>query len=147
VRIFAVVLLASTIAVSAAAGEEPVQLKQAPGLDKVETNCGRCHSLDYVVMNSPFPTATLWDAEVAKMIKAFGAPIDATDAKIIADYLKKNYGSRCGCAPLRGRQHHIGNGANRPTAVSFTADFLLQEIAGTCRTTLAAHYPKMLCVP
>jgi hypothetical protein len=44
-------------------------------------------------MNSPFPTAALWDAEVAKMIKAFGAPIDATDAKIIADYQKKNYGS------------------------------------------------------
>jgi sulfite dehydrogenase (cytochrome) subunit B len=93
VRIFAVVLLAGTVAVSAAAGEEPVQLKQAPGLDKVETNCGGCHSLDYVVMNSPFPTAALWDAEVAKMIKAFGAPIDATDAKIIAEYLKKNYGS------------------------------------------------------
>lgn len=92
-RIFAVVLLASTVVVSAAAGEEPVALKQAPGLDKVEINCGGCHSLDYVVMNSPFPTAALWDTEVAKMIKAFGAPIDTTDAKIIADYLKKNYGS------------------------------------------------------
>jgi cytochrome c553 len=93
VRIFAVVLLASTVAVSAAAGEESITLKQAPGLDKVETKCGGCHSLDYVVMNSPFPTAALWDSEVAKMIKAFGAPVDATDAKIIADYLKKNYGS------------------------------------------------------
>jgi sulfite dehydrogenase (cytochrome) subunit B len=93
VRIFAVVLLASTVVSSAAAGEELVELKQAPGIDKVETECRGCHSLDYVVMNSPFPTAALWDAEVAKMIKAFGAPIDATDAKIIADYLKKNYGS------------------------------------------------------
>ena len=92
-RIFGVVLLASTVVVSAAAGEETVELKQAPGLDKVETECGGCHTLDYVVMNSPFPTAAQWDAEVAKMIKAFGAPIDATDAKIIADYLKKNYGS------------------------------------------------------
>ena len=44
-------------------------------------------------MNSPFLTAAPWDAEVAKMINAFHAPIDATDAKIIADYLKKNYGS------------------------------------------------------
>ena len=34
-----------------------------------------------------------WDAEVTKMIKAFGAPIDDADAKVIADYLKKNYGS------------------------------------------------------
>jgi len=27
------------------------------------------------------------------MIKAHGAPIDDTDAKAIAEYLKKNYGS------------------------------------------------------
>jgi hypothetical protein len=92
-RIFAVALLAGAFAVPAAAGEKPVQLKEAPGLAKVETNCGGCHSLDYVVMNSPFPTAVLWDGVVTKMIKAFGAPIDATDAKIIAEYLKKNYGS------------------------------------------------------
>ena len=69
------------------------QLKKAPGLDKVEGNCGACHSLDYIQMNSPFPNAALWDAEVTKMIKAFGAPIDDADAKAIAEYLKKNYGS------------------------------------------------------
>src|SRR5580700_11589901 len=50
-------------------------------------------SLDYVVMNSPFLSAAGWDAEVAKMINAFGAPIDQSDAKVIADYLKKNYGT------------------------------------------------------
>jgi hypothetical protein len=44
-------------------------------------------------MNSPFPNAALWDAEVAKMINAYGAPIDGADAKVIADYLKANYGS------------------------------------------------------
>jgi hypothetical protein len=44
-------------------------------------------------MNSPFPNAAMWDAEVAKMVKAFGAPITEADAKVIADYLKKNYGS------------------------------------------------------
>ncbi len=92
-RIFAVALLATAFAVPAAAGEKLVRLKEAPGLDKVEGNCGGCHTLDYVVMNSPFPNAALWDAEVTKMIKAFGAPIEETDAKIIADYLKKNYGS------------------------------------------------------
>ncbi|HYS49334.1 MAG TPA: cytochrome c, partial [Xanthobacteraceae bacterium] len=67
--------------------------KQAPGLDKVEANCGACHSLDYIPMNSPFPTAAVWDAEVAKMINAFGAPISEADAKAIGDYLKANYGS------------------------------------------------------
>ena len=78
---------------AAAADEKPVQLKKGPGLDKVEGNCAACHSLDYIQMNSPFPNAALWDAEVAKMIKTFGAPIDEADAKAIADYLKKNYGS------------------------------------------------------
>jgi hypothetical protein len=28
------------------------------------------------------------------MIKAYGAPIDDTDAKAMAEYLKKNYGSQ-----------------------------------------------------
>jgi mono/diheme cytochrome c family protein len=91
--ILAGVLAAAAIAFPAAAEEKPVELKKAPGLDKVESNCSGCHSLDYVLMNSPFPNAALWDAEVTKMIKAFGAPIDDADAKAIADYLKKNYGS------------------------------------------------------
>jgi sulfite dehydrogenase (cytochrome) subunit B len=76
----------------AAAGEKAVELKQAPGVDVVEGRCGACHSLDYIVMNSPFLDAGKWDAEVAKMIKAFGAPIDPEDAKTISDYLKQNYG-------------------------------------------------------
>jgi mono/diheme cytochrome c family protein len=87
-----VAVTTALMAGSAAAEEKPVQLKQAPGLDKVESNCGGCHSLDYVPMNSPFLSAAGWDAEVAKMINAFGAPIDPADAKIIADYLKTNYG-------------------------------------------------------
>ncbi len=63
-------------------------------MDKVEANCAGCHSLDYVVMNSPYPSAALWDAEVGKMIKAFGAPIEPADAKIIVEYLAQNYGRR-----------------------------------------------------
>jgi sulfite dehydrogenase (cytochrome) subunit B len=91
-RSFAVIITAALMATAAAAQEKPVQLKQAPGLDKVEGNCSGCHSLDYVPMNSVFLNAAGWDAEVAKMINAFGAPIDQADAKIIADYLKSNYG-------------------------------------------------------
>jgi cytochrome c5 len=79
-------------AATAAAIEKPVGLKQASGLDKVEANCGACHSLDYVQMNSKFLNAAGWNAEVAKMINAFGAPINAADAKVIADYLTANYG-------------------------------------------------------
>jgi sulfite dehydrogenase (cytochrome) subunit B len=92
-RIIAISALLLLLVAPALADEKPVQLKQAPGLDKVEGNCGACHSLDYVLMNSPFLNAAGWDAEVGKMIKVFGAPIDDADSKVIADYLKKNYGS------------------------------------------------------
>jgi mono/diheme cytochrome c family protein len=92
-RVIVVILMATLLAGAAAAEEKPVKLKPGVGLDKVEAHCAACHSLDYIPMNSPFPNAALWDAEVTKMIKAFGAPIDEADAKAIADYLKKNYGS------------------------------------------------------
>lgn len=86
-------LAAALIALPAGAEEKPIDLKKASGLDKVENNCAACHSLDYIQMNSPYPNAALWDAEVTKMIKVYGAPITEADAKAIADYLKKNYGS------------------------------------------------------
>ena len=81
------------LSLPAAAEEKPIDLKKAPGLDKVEGNCGSCHTLDYILMNSPYPNAALWDAEVTNMIKVYGAPITDADAKEIAEYLKKNYGS------------------------------------------------------
>jgi sulfite dehydrogenase (cytochrome) subunit B len=90
-RTILILLSAALIASPAAAGEQPIELKKAPGLDKVETNCAACHSLDYIQMNSPFPSAALWDAEVTKMIKAYGAPIEDADAAAIKDYLKQNY--------------------------------------------------------
>jgi hypothetical protein len=92
-RRIAIALAAAAFALPAAAQEKPVTLKQAPGLDKVQANCSGCHSLDYIVMNSPYPNAALWGAEVTKMINAYGAPIDDATAKTIAEYLAKNYGS------------------------------------------------------
>ena len=80
------------IVAPALADEKPVVLKEAPGRDVVETNCGGCHSLDYIQMNAPFADAKLWTAEVTKMIKAFGAPISETDGKAIVAYLAANYG-------------------------------------------------------
>ncbi len=92
---FRMILSAALFIVSGAAvgaNEMPVPLKAGAGADKVEGNCAACHSLDYIQMNSPFLNAAGWDAEVAKMINAFGAPISTVDAKIISDYLKANYG-------------------------------------------------------
>lgn len=88
-----IIIAAAALIAMPALAQEPVELKQAPGLDAVEGNCGACHSLDYIQMNSPFPNAALWDAEVTKMIKVYGAPISDADAAKIKDYLIKNYGS------------------------------------------------------
>lgn len=92
-RIIALAVMATLLAGTAFADEQVIKLKPGPGLDAVENNCAACHTLAYIAMNSVFLNGAGWDAEVNKMIKAFGAPIDDADAKAIADYLKKNYGS------------------------------------------------------
>jgi mono/diheme cytochrome c family protein len=91
-RIATVCITLAVISLPALADEMTVELKKAPGLDKVENNCGACHSLDYIPMNSPYFDKAGWTAEVNKMIKAYGAPVDESDAKDIVDYLTKNYG-------------------------------------------------------
>ena len=85
---FAAVLLAGT----AFADEQVIKLKSGAGADKVESNCQACHSLAYIPMNSVYMNAATWNAEVTKMIKAYGAPIDDADATAIKAYLTKNYG-------------------------------------------------------
>jgi hypothetical protein len=53
------------------------------------------------------------DAAVAKMIKAFGTPIDDGDAKAIADYLKENYGTGTRL-PKAGTSIAVRGGPRRP---------------------------------
>ena len=92
-RTFAYLVAAAVIALpAAAAAEQAIKLKAGPGMDKVEANCQACHTLAYIPMNSPYLNAAGWDAEVTKMIKAYGAPVDDADAAAIKDYLTKNYG-------------------------------------------------------
>jgi mono/diheme cytochrome c family protein len=55
----AIALLTLALATPALGDESKIELKKAPGLDKVEANCAACHSLDYIPMNSPFPNAAL----------------------------------------------------------------------------------------
>ncbi|HEY1326833.1 MAG TPA: cytochrome c [Casimicrobiaceae bacterium] len=93
-RLLAVTTIAALAAcVSVAlAQEKRIALKEGPGLAQLQANCASCHSLDYIVMNSPFLDQKGWDAEVKKMINAYGAPIGADDAKAITEYLAANYG-------------------------------------------------------
>ena len=91
-RIFvAAFALAAALAPGAHAQESKVELKDAPGKDKA-MQCGLCHSLDYIQMNSRFLDKAGWTASVNKMINAFGAPIAKEDVDAIATYLAENYG-------------------------------------------------------
>jgi cytochrome c5 len=89
--ICAVLVLALTPA-AALADEVAIQLKNGPGVDVVEGNCGACHSLDYLPMNSPIQDKEGWGKTVAKMVKVFGAPISDADQATIISYLGANYG-------------------------------------------------------
>lgn len=73
--------------------EETAAFKQAPGVDVVQNNCTACHSSDYVQTQphgEKFKT-DFWQAEVTKMIKVYGAPIDDADVPKIVAYLAANY--------------------------------------------------------
>ncbi len=83
-------IIALLLAVPALA-DEPVPLKQGPGLDAVQSSCATCHTLNYIRMNSVFLTPDQWKAEVTKMRTALGAPIDDDTAETIIKYLSTNY--------------------------------------------------------
>jgi len=92
-----ILLLCLTLGVALAAGpvradEAKIKLKPGPGREKVEANCVACHSLDYIEMNSVFLERKVWEAEITKMVKAFGAPVKDEDQKEILEYLVKYYG-------------------------------------------------------
>ncbi len=87
----AIFVLGILVAPLALADEGEIKLKDGAGKDEVVANCAICHSLDYVQMNSPFLDRKGWEAEVAKMIKAYGAPVSAEDAPKIVSYLAEHY--------------------------------------------------------
>src|SRR5262245_12161101 len=64
-------------------------------------------------MNSPFLNAASWQAEVDKMIKAFGAPIDEADAKVIIEYLELRR-LRASARITMMEVSKIGRGGDRP---------------------------------
>ena len=98
-------LLAPLLAVAAIAGRVTVRQRRAgllqasrgdrgasspgPDLDVVQNNCTACHSADYIQTQPRGPKfkKDFWQAEVTKMIKVYGAPIDEADIPKIVDYL------------------------------------------------------------
>ena len=67
-------------------------LAPGPGMEVTRASCGLCHSTDYIV-RQPRSTAQQWQAEVTKMVKVFGAPVNPENEKTIAEYLASAYGS------------------------------------------------------
>jgi mono/diheme cytochrome c family protein len=72
---------------------DTVEFKPGPNLEAVQGNCGACHSADYIKTQPIGPAfkKDFWTAEVTKMIKVYGAPIDDADVPKIIDYLTATY--------------------------------------------------------
>lgn len=66
-------------------------LPPGPGRDIFATQCVICHSARYVINQPAFPRK-VWTAEVHKMVKGYGAPIDPAQEKAIVDYLVSWHG-------------------------------------------------------
>ena len=97
-----IALLALTLAVGVASvaaapiayqiPEEVAAFKPGPNLEVVQGNCTACHSADYINTQPPMTNKKdFWQAEVTKMIKVYGAPIDDANVGKIVDYLAATY--------------------------------------------------------
>ncbi len=72
--------------------DDVAAFKPGPNLDIVQGNCSACHSADYIATQPPMKDKKgFWQAEVTKMIKVYGAPIDDADVAKIVDYLAATY--------------------------------------------------------
>jgi len=84
---------ASAAPISYTLPDETAAFKPGPNLEVVQNNCTACHSADYVSTQPRGPKfkKDFWQAEVTKMIKVYGAPIDDADVGKIVDYLAAIY--------------------------------------------------------
>jgi mono/diheme cytochrome c family protein len=84
---------ASAAPVSYKLPEETAAFKPGPNLEAAQNNCTACHSADYISTQPRGPKfkKDFWQAEVTKMIKVYGAPIDDADVGKIVDYLAATY--------------------------------------------------------
>ena len=73
--------------------QETATFKPGTNREVVMNNCTACHSSDYVQTQPRGPKfkKDFWQAEVTKMIKVYGAPIDDADVGKIVEYLTENY--------------------------------------------------------
>ena len=70
----------------------PADVPPGPNVQVYEKNCLICHSARYVVTQPRFSKA-VWQAEVKKMVDAYGATIPEADQALIVQYLVAVKGS------------------------------------------------------
>ena len=73
--------------------DETAKFKPTANVEIVQNNCTACHSSDYIETQPRAQKSKkdFWQAEVTKMIKVYGAPINEGDVGKIVDYLAANY--------------------------------------------------------
>jgi sulfite dehydrogenase (cytochrome) subunit B len=73
--------------------DETAAFKTTDDVAIVQNNCTACHSVDYIQTQPRAQKSKrdFWQAEVTKMIKVYGAPIEEGDIGKIVDYLAANY--------------------------------------------------------
>jgi hypothetical protein len=86
------VCLATVGAFPAGANELDIALADGPGRAQVQAACSMCHSLDYIVTNSPFQDQSGWEKTVRKMVTVYGTPLTAEESAAIVAYLGLHYG-------------------------------------------------------
>jgi len=86
-------LIALGSAQAGAADESRFSLAEGAGRERVQAMCSMCHSLDYIVINSPFQDRTAWEKTVRKMVNVMGAPVTEEDVAVIVNYLASHYGA------------------------------------------------------
>ena len=72
--------------VSVTLPDETTTLPPGPNVEVVTQNCTACHSPS-MILTQPRLTRVAWEGEVAKMIKAYKAPVEASAVTAIVDYL------------------------------------------------------------
>jgi cytochrome c551/c552 len=73
---------------------ETVQLQASPlaGYSIAREKCGICHSADYILYQPPHLSQAQWTAEMQKMQRSYGAPLDSEEIKLLGIYFAVVYG-------------------------------------------------------
>ena len=72
--------------VSVTLPDDTTALPPGPNVEVVTQNCTACHSPS-MILTQPRLTRVAWEGEVAKMIKVYKAPVEASAVPAIVDYL------------------------------------------------------------